>query len=66
MAKTITVLGATGNVGGKLAARLLEKGARVRAVARDAGRGEILLGERRQPHGAVHAHALVAAHLSAR
>ena len=38
MAKTITVLGASGNVGWKLAARLLEKGARVRAVARDAGR----------------------------
>lgn len=38
MAKTITVLGASGSVGGKLAARLLDKGAHVRAVARDAGR----------------------------
>ncbi len=39
---TYAILGATGNTGGAAARHLLKRGAKVRAVLRDPGKGEAL------------------------
>ena len=49
MAHTVTITGATGNIGGRLAEQLLERGVRVRAVGRSEDRLARLVAKGAEP-----------------